>query len=130
MFPFFYLAIYFLPRPAAIVFSGITDSEINSIPVRLCEFSSKELVLTVGYISLTTAIHKDSTFLAELKERSKRIYEMLQFIFYAIGYVLERILSIRRSGIGDFLPPKVRSQQLTLFEYIKIADCGTYGLKK
>lgn len=82
-------------------------------------------MLAVGYIGLTTAIHKDSIFLAELKECSKRIYEMPKFIFYAIGYALERVLSMSRSGIDGFLPPKVRSQQITLFEYFKIAVRGT-----
>lgn len=81
-------------------------------------------MLAVGYISLTTAIHKDNIFLAELKECSKRIYELPQFIFYAIGYALERVLSMCRASISGFLPPKVRSQQITLFEYFKIADCG------
>ena len=81
-------------------------------------------MLAVGYIGLTTTIHKDSIFLAEVKECSKRIYEMPQFIFYAIGYALERVLSMSRSGISAFLPPKVRSQQITLFEYFKTADCG------
>ena len=81
-------------------------------------------MLAVGYIGLTTAIHKDSIFLAELKECSKRIYELPQFIFYAIGYALERVLSMCRASISGFLPPKVRSQQITLFEYFKIADCG------
>ena len=82
-------------------------------------------MLAVGYISLTTAVHEESIFLAELKECSKRIYEMPQFIFYAIGYAMERVLSMSRSGINRFLPPKVRSQQITLFEYFKIADCAT-----
>ena len=82
-------------------------------------------MLAVGYISLTTAVHKDSIFLAELKECSKRIYEMPQFIFYAIGYAMERVLSMSRSGISGFLPPKVTSQQITLFKYFKIADCAT-----
>ena len=81
-------------------------------------------MLAVGYIALTTAVHEDSIFLAEIKECSKRIYEMPKFIFYAIGYALERVLSMSRSGISAFLPPKVKSQQLTLFEYFKIADCG------
>lgn len=81
-------------------------------------------MMAVGYISLTTAIHKDSIFLSELKECSKRIYKIPKFIFYAIGYALERVLSMSRSGIGGFLLPKVRSQQITLFEYFKIADCG------
>lgn len=82
-------------------------------------------MLAVGYVSLTTTIHKDSIFLAELKECSKRIYEVPQFALYAIGYAMERVLSMSRSGISGFLPPKVRSQQITLFEYFKIADCGT-----
>lgn len=82
-------------------------------------------MLAVGYIGLTTAIHKDSIFLAELKECSQRIYEMPKFIFYALGYVLKRVLSMSRSGISGFLPPKVKSQQLTLFEHFKIADFGT-----
>ena len=82
-------------------------------------------MLAVGYISLTTAVHKDSIFLAELKECSKRIYEMPQFIFYAIGYAMERVLSMSHIGISGFLPPKVKSQQITLFEYFKIAGCWT-----
>ena len=82
-------------------------------------------MLAVGCIGLTTAIQKDSIFLAELKECSQRIYEMPKYIFYALGYALERVLSMSRCGISGFLPPKVKSQQLTLFEYFKIADCGT-----
>ena len=81
-------------------------------------------MLAVGYISLTTDVHRDSIFLSELKECSKRIYGMPQFIFYAIGYALKYVLSMSRSGIGSFLPSKARSQQITLFEYFKIADCG------
>lgn len=81
--------------------------------------------LAAAYISLTTAVHKDSIFLAELKECSKRIYGLPEFILYAIGYAVEHVLSMCRSGIAGFLPPKVRSQQITLFEYFKIADCGT-----
>lgn len=81
--------------------------------------------LAVGCIGLTTAVHEEQIFLAKLKECSKRIYEMPKFIFYALGYALKRVLSMCRSGISGFLPPKVKSQQLSLFEYFKIADCGT-----
>lgn len=77
------------------------------------------------HISLTTSIQKDSIFLAEVKECSKRIYGMPRFVFYAIGYALERVLSMSRSGISGFLPPKVRSKQVTLFEYFKIAVRAT-----
>ena len=81
-------------------------------------------MLAVGYISLTTSVHKDSIFLAEIKECSKRIYGMPQFVYYAIGYALERVLSMSRSGISSFLPPRVKSQQITLSEYFKMADCA------
>lgn len=46
---------------------------------------------------------------------------MPQFVFYALGYALERVLSMSRSGISGFLPLKVKSQQLNLFKYFKIA---------
>lgn len=82
-------------------------------------------MLAVGYISLATSVHKDSIFLAEIKECSKRIYGMPQFVYYAIGYALERVLSMSRSGISSFLPPRVKSQQITLFEYFKMADCAS-----
>lgn len=65
------------------------------------------VTLAVGYISLTAAAHKDSIFLVELKEYSKRIYKMPKFIFYAIGYALERVLSMNHSGISGFMPSKV-----------------------
>lgn len=82
-------------------------------------------MLAVGYISLTASVHKDSIFLAEIKECSKGIYRMPQFVYYAIGYALERVLSMSRSGISSFLPPRVKSQQITLFEYFKMADYVT-----
>ena len=152
---------------------------MSCVPVRLCEFPSKEMVLTVvygfgaepmllsnlkmqekkrlchiiakvyllrwrienlfatlavGYIGLTTAVHEESIYLAELKECSRRIYEMPKFVFYALGYALERVLSMSRSGISTFLPPKVKSQQLNLFDdssrrAIQNAFSLIYGLK-
>ncbi len=36
----------------------------------------------------------------ELKEYSKRIYEIPKFIFYALGYAMERVLSTSRYGIS------------------------------
>ena len=46
---------------------------------------------------------------------------MPQFVYYAIGYALERV---NCSGISSFLPPRVKSQQITLSEYFKMADCA------
>ena len=37
-------------------------------------------VIAAGYIALTTAVHEDSIFLAEIKECSKRIYDMKKFV--------------------------------------------------
>ena len=71
--------------------------------------------LAVGYIALTSEVHSGSMYLAELKECAKRIYEIPKFIFYALGYAIETILSMSRCGIEAFLPRKLKSQQLTLF---------------
>lgn len=80
--------------------------------------------LASGYIGLTSSARKDSIFLMELKECSKRIYGIPRFIFYALGYAIERVLSMSRTGINTFLHQKVKSQQLNLFEHFKIKDSG------
>jgi len=80
--------------------------------------------LAAGYIGLFSSVHKESIFFAELKECSKRIYEIPKFIFYALGYAMERVLSMSRCGIRGYIPPKVKSQQLNLFEYFNLAASG------
>ena len=65
----------------------------------------------MGYIGLTSSVHSESIFLKELKECSKRIYEISKFIFYA----LESVMSMSRNGISGFFPKKVKSQQQNLF---------------
>ncbi len=82
--------------------------------------------LAAGYIGLTSSAHSESIYLKELKECSKRIYKVPKFIFYALGYAIERILSMSRKGINDFLRKKVKSQQLNLFEHFKIEDAGAF----
>lgn len=82
--------------------------------------------LAAGYIGLTSSVHRESIFLEELKECSKRIYEVPKFIFYALGYTIERVLSMSRTSIGGFLAKKVKSQQLNLFEHFKIEDTGAF----
>lgn len=82
--------------------------------------------LAAGYIGLISSARSESIFLRELKECSLRIYGVPRFLFYALGYALERVLSMSRNGINSFLPKKVKSQQLNLFEYFKIADSGAF----
>ena len=82
--------------------------------------------LATGYIGLTSSFHSESIFLKELKECSRRIYEIPKFIFYALGYVLKSVLSMSRNGISGFFPKKVKSQQLNLFEHFKIEDSGAF----
>lgn len=82
--------------------------------------------LAAGYIGLVSSVHSESIFLKELKECSKRIYEIPRFIFYALGYALERVLSMNRKRINNFLPKKVKSQQMNLFDYFKIEDPGAF----
>ena len=64
-------------------------------------------MLAVGYIGITSAVKKGTIFLVELKECSKRIYEIPKFIFYALGYAIERVSSKGCTGIGSYIPPRV-----------------------
>lgn len=83
--------------------------------------------LAAGYIGLTSTAHKDSIFLMELKECSRRIYEIPKFIFYALGYAMKRVLAMSKTGIAAFMPIKVKSRQLNLFECFKIDICEGYA---
>lgn len=121
--------------------SGRTvNCKMSCIPVRLCEFPAKELVLTVVYgfgeepmlllsdlriqekKKLCHIVAKVYLLRWRIEECSKRIYDVPKFIFYALGYALERILSMSYTGISAYIPQKVKSQQINLFEYFKIAD--------
>ncbi|MCM1425423.1 MAG: transposase [Eubacterium sp.] len=82
--------------------------------------------LAAGYIGLSASVHAESIFLTELKECSRRIYKMPKFIFYALGYAIERVLSMSRKGINSFFPKRVRTQQMNLFEHFKIEDAGAF----
>jgi hypothetical protein len=73
--------------------------------------------LAAGYIAIINAEKEDTIFMLELKECSKRIYDIPKFIFYALGYAIERVLSMTRSGIKSFLVKKEQSQQLTLDDF-------------
>ncbi len=82
--------------------------------------------LASGYIGLTSSVHSESIYLKELKECARRIYKVPKFLFYALGYAIERVLSMGRKGIRDFFPKKAKSQQLNLFEHFKIEDTGAF----
>ena len=80
--------------------------------------------LATGYISIMSSQKEDTLFMMELKECSKRIYDMPKFIFYALGYAIERVLAGTRSGIKTFLLKRKQSQQLTLAGYFGIEAFG------
>ena len=82
--------------------------------------------LAAGYIGLTSSVRSESVYLKELKECSKRIYKIPKFIFYALGYAIERVLSMSRKGINSLFPKRGKSQQLNLFEHFKIEDAGAF----
>lgn len=84
--------------------------------------------LAAGYIGLTASVHAQSIFLMELQECSRRIYEVPKFNLYALGYAIERVLSMSRKGITSFFTKKAKSQQLNLFEHFKIEDTGAFVL--
>lgn len=79
-----------------------------------------------GYIGLTSSVHSESIHLKELKEYVRRIYEVPQFVFYALGYAIERVPSRNQKGINDFLRKKVKSQQRNPFEHFKLEDTMSF----
>lgn len=72
--------------------------------------------LVTGYIGIMSCEKDDTIFMQELKECSKRIFDVPKFIFYGLGYAIERVLARTHSGIKGFLLKKEQSQQLTLTE--------------
>ena len=62
--------------------------------------------LATGYIGLMATEKEDTIFMFELEECSKRIFDIPKFIFYALGYAIERVLAKTRSGIKGFLLKK------------------------
>ena len=65
--------------------------------------------LATGYIGMITSENEDTIFMLELKECSKRIFDVPKFIFYALGYAIERVLARTHSGIKGFLLKKEAS---------------------
>lgn len=80
--------------------------------------------LAVGYIGIMNSEKEDTVFMKELKECSKRIFGLPRFIFYALGYAIERVLATTRSGIKGFILKKEQSQQLTLAQCFGIEAFG------
>jgi hypothetical protein len=80
--------------------------------------------LAAGYIAIVSAEKEDTIFMLELLECSKRIYDIPKFVFYALGYAIERVLARTRSGIKGFLLKKKQSQQLTLSQCFGL---GVFG---
>ncbi|MFA5719938.1 MAG: hypothetical protein WC939_02625, partial [Acholeplasmataceae bacterium] len=76
--------------------------------------------ITVGYIGIMTSEKSNGVFFKELKECSKRIYDIPKFIYYAIGYAIENILVKTKVGIQSFIPKNIKSQQFDIFNYFKL----------
>ena len=80
--------------------------------------------LAAGYIGIMNSEKEGTIFMMELKECSKRIFGLPKFIFYALGYAIERVLAVTRSGIKGFILKKEQSQQLTLAQCFGIEAFG------
>ena len=99
-------AVYGFGAEPMLLLSNLTMQEKK----RLCHIVTK-VYLMRWRIEEYFKFKKQQFELEELKECSKRIYEVPKFIFYALGYAIERVLSMCRKGINGFLTKKVKSQQ-------------------
>lgn len=80
--------------------------------------------LATGYIGIMKSEKEETIFMMELRECSKRIYDIPKFIFYTLGYAIKHVLAGTRSGIKGFLLKKEQSQQLTLAQWFGIGALG------
>ncbi len=67
--------------------------------------------LATGYLGFMVSEKDGSIFMLNLQECSKRIYEMPNFIFYALGYAIKKVLSMTRSGINSYISLTAKSQK-------------------
>lgn len=74
------------------------------------------LMIVVGYIGYISEKQDGKSYVLELIHISKRIYEISNFVFYAIADGLFAVLSKGKAGISDMLKKKSKSAQLTIFE--------------
>ncbi|MBQ3224412.1 MAG: transposase [Oscillospiraceae bacterium] len=74
------------------------------------------LMIVVGYIGYISEKQEEKPYVMELIKISKRIYDIANFVFYAIADGLFVVLSKGKSGIGDMLKKKQKSPQLTFFK--------------
>jgi len=94
---------------------GLEDLRVMSLQsIRNLNLSA---TLAAEYTAIIDAEKEDTIFMLELKECSKRIYNIPKFIFYALGYAIERVLSMTCSGIKGFIFKKEQSQQLTFDDF-------------
>lgn len=73
------------------------------------------LMIVVGYIGYISEKQEEKPYVLELIKASKRIYEIANFVFYAIADGLFTVLSKGKAGIVDMLKKKPKSAQLTFF---------------
>lgn len=59
--------------------------------------------LAACYIGIINSEKEDTIFMLELKERSKKIFDIPKFIFYTFRYSIERVLAGTRPGINGVL---------------------------
>ena len=79
------------------------------------------VTIAVGYLAIFNSEKENTVIMLELKECSKRIFNVPKFMFYTLGYAIKSVLSKTLSGIKKFLLKKRQSQQLTLEKLFKLA---------
>ena len=102
---------------------------IDRLSRNLFAFKEKDLVME-NYISevkkqinenQAVIVIDNSDITKPCSPKMEAISDVHEFIFYALGYAIERVLAKTRSGIKGFLLKKEQSQQITLAKYFNIA---------
>jgi len=74
------------------------------------------LMIVVGYIGYISEKQEEKPYVLELIKISKRIYDIANFVFYAIADGLFVVLSKGKQGVVSMLKKKRKSDQLSFFK--------------
>ena len=74
------------------------------------------LMIVVGYIGYISEKQEEKPYVMELIKISKRIYDIANFVFYAIADGIFVVLSKGKQGIVEMLKKKQKSNQLSFFK--------------
>ena len=108
--------------------SAFSPNGRNTIPIHGSAKRPRLGTIGKNHIQSSSCLNQNCSFVGSRYDTFLMNYStsVPKFIFYALGYAINRVLGMSRTGIQGFLTKKVKSQQMNLFEHFKIEDTGAF----